>query len=96
MQLWRRPLDADLVLAPRGKVVILAERCKGCSFCVDFCPRETLAMSAEFNSKGYHPPEVVAPDSCVDCKLCEMLCPEFAIYSVDARAGSAGAQEATA
>ena len=37
-------------------------------------------MSDEFNSKGYHPPKAVKPENCVNCDLCEMICPEFAIY----------------
>jgi 2-oxoglutarate ferredoxin oxidoreductase subunit delta len=40
-----------------------------------------LAMSEEFNSKGYHPPKVVRSQECIDCNLCEMICPDFAIYS---------------
>jgi 2-oxoglutarate ferredoxin oxidoreductase subunit delta len=38
-------------------------------------------MSEEFNSKGYHPPEVKREEECVNCGLCEILCPEFAIWS---------------
>jgi len=82
MDLWRRPLDADQVKVPRGQVFILADRCKGCGSCVDFCPTDILAMSESFNIKGYHYPEQVAGSECVNCKLCEMLCPEFSIYSL--------------
>ncbi|MCP4753448.1 MAG: 4Fe-4S dicluster domain-containing protein [Proteobacteria bacterium] len=64
------------------RLQIDAERCKGCGFCVEFCPKNTLAMSDEFNSKGYHPPLVADADSCTYCDLCEMICPEFAIYAV--------------
>jgi 2-oxoglutarate ferredoxin oxidoreductase subunit delta len=39
-----------------------------------------LEISEEFNAKGYHPPRVKDEDACVNCGLCEMLCPEFAIY----------------
>ena len=39
-------------------------------------------MSTEFNVKGYHYPEVVQPELCVECDLCEVICPEFAIYSL--------------
>jgi 2-oxoglutarate ferredoxin oxidoreductase subunit delta len=39
-------------------------------------------MSEGFNRKGYHPPEVVKSGECVNCNLCEMICPDFAIYSV--------------
>ena len=44
----------------KGFVAITAERCKGCGFCVEFCPTHVLALSSAFNSKGYHPPHVVA------------------------------------
>jgi len=40
----------------KGFVAINVERCKGCSFCVEFCPTHVLALSSAFNSKGYHPP----------------------------------------
>lgn len=79
---WRRPLDADRVRAPRGEVFILVDRCKGCEFCVEYCPRDVLAMSDEFNRKGYHIPVVVMSGECLDCSLCETICPEFAIYTV--------------
>lgn len=85
MKLWRKPLDADEFDPPRGKVCIIDERCKGCGFCEEFCPRKVLAESEKYNSRGYHPPEVVNPDDCVDCELCELICPEFAIYVLDAK-----------
>jgi 2-oxoglutarate ferredoxin oxidoreductase subunit delta len=41
-------------------------------------------MSEGFNRKGYHPPEVVKEGECVNCNLCEMICPDFAIFCVPA------------
>lgn len=67
---------------PRGQVFINPERCKGCGFCADFCPTKVLAMSEDFNSKGYHYPKVVAPEACSGCDLCGMYCPDFAIYGI--------------
>ncbi len=79
---------------PRGEVIIIADRCKGCGFCVEYCPCEVLEMSEEFKCKGYHPPLVVKSGECVNCNLCEMICPEFAIFTV-AQTGAppAGSQD---
>lgn len=65
---------------PKGRVSIVVERCKACGFCVEFCPAKVLALSSAFNSKGYHPPHVIAPEKCSGCDLCGMYCPDFAIY----------------
>ena len=80
MKFWRKPLDADAVKVPLGEVHIVKDRCKGCAFCVEYCPKDVLELSEEFNKKGYHPPYVKHPENCVHCQLCEMLCPEFAIW----------------
>jgi 2-oxoglutarate ferredoxin oxidoreductase subunit delta len=66
----------------KGKVYIAEERCKGCSFCVAFCPTETLAMGGRLNAKGYHLPEVVSPERCNGCDMCGLYCPDFAIFGV--------------
>ena len=64
---------------PKGFVCIVIERCKGCGFCVEFCPTHVLALSSALNSKGYHPPQVIHADQCSGCDLCGMYCPDFAI-----------------
>ena len=76
---WRRPLDANEILRVRGHVDVREERCKGCNYCVEFCPRGVLANSQRYNMKGYHPPDIVEADACTGCHLCEIICPEFAI-----------------
>ena len=80
---WRKPLDADKIKVPHGEIHIIVNRCKGCMFCVEYCPRDVLDMSDDFNVKGYHYPFAKNEDECVNCQLCEMLCPEFAIFCVD-------------
>jgi 2-oxoglutarate ferredoxin oxidoreductase subunit delta len=67
---------------PRGVVMIDTELCKGCGFCIEFCPAEVLKFSEEFNSKGYHPPLVFRPEACTGCDLCGIYCPDFAIFGV--------------
>ena len=85
MKFWRTPLDVNKMPVPHGEVHIIREQCKGCGFCVEYCPRDVLKLSEEFNRKGYHPPDVVDPEACVSCNLCEAICPEFAIYCVNSQ-----------
>lgn len=66
----------------RGIVYITPSRCKGCGFCIAFCPPNVLAFSEEFNAPGYHPPRLVRPDDCTGCDLCGLYCPDFAIFAV--------------
>ena len=87
----RRPLGFIPATVPRGDVIILVDRCKGCGFCVEYCPKDVLVLSRSFNRKGYHPPEVVKQGECVNCNLCEMICPDFAIFSVPAPDAHVGA-----
>ena len=71
---------------PRGRVIINPQLCKGCGFCVEFCPTGVLEFSSEFNGKGYHPPVAVKPEACSGCDLCGMYCPDFAIFGIRLKA----------
>lgn len=79
----KKPFGFDKPGSPRGRIEVIDDRCKGCSFCVEYCPNDVLELSSRFNKKGYHPPEVVKPEMCVNCGFCRMICPEFAIFSVE-------------
>ena len=79
MKLWRKPFDQAEIATKPGKVLIDKDRCKGCDYCVDFCPRGALKMSDEHNPKGYTLAAVADQSRCLACGLCEILCPEFAI-----------------
>ena len=76
---WRKPLDSDRYTPPRGRVHLIPDRCKGCGYCVEFCPKEVLEVSDEFNIKGYHIPRIKPGRECVACRFCERLCPDCAI-----------------
>lgn len=64
---------------------MIPQRCKGCRFCIEFCPEKVLEFSEDFNSKGYHYPVVVGgkEDACVHCRFCDLICPEMAIYTAE-------------
>lgn len=46
--------------------------CCGCSACVQKCPKQCISM--QFDDEGFYYP-VVQKDLCVNCGLCEKVCP---------------------
>lgn len=66
----------------RGTVFVRPEICKGCSYCIDFCPPHCLEYTTDFNAKGYHYPVLARPDECTGCDLCGLYCPDFAIFGM--------------
>jgi len=73
-------LPAERRKKPQGVVSIDTERCKGCCYCVEFCPVKCLILSSKYNAKGYHYPEKKPDVDCTGCDLCGMYCPDFAIH----------------
>jgi 2-oxoglutarate ferredoxin oxidoreductase subunit delta len=74
--------EGEQVRPGKGTVFVRVEVCKGCSYCIDFCPSHCLEFSRSFNKKGYHYPELARPQDCSGCDLCGHYCPDFAIYGV--------------
>jgi 2-oxoglutarate ferredoxin oxidoreductase subunit delta len=65
----------------KGRVVIDADRCKGCALCVSACPPGVLVMAPGLiNAHGYHPAELVDPSGrCTGCGLCAVICPDVCL-----------------
>jgi len=82
MKLWRRPFDQDAKATKPFTVLVNKERCKGCEYCVSFCPTQALKMSDETNAKGYLLPCMADESKCLGCGLCEAICPDFALMVV--------------
>ena len=53
--------------------------CKGCGYCIEFCPRKVFDREAELNVKGINLPVFARPDDCIGCGQCNLLCPDLAI-----------------
>ncbi len=92
--LIRRPLDSATVSVPRGQVFIIPDRCKGCKFCIEFCPRDVLVESPATNAKGYRFAVVAEgkEGECVNCRFCTIVCPEYAIYTEEVEEASVSSE----
>jgi len=80
----RQPISPPAMLKLRDvDILVIEDRCKGCLFCIEFCPKDILEESEKLNVRGVHPPRVTDIRLCVGCGICEELCPDFAIFLVD-------------
>jgi 2-oxoglutarate ferredoxin oxidoreductase subunit delta len=61
-----------------GKIIIDAERCKGCGLCIAVCPKNGIIISEHSNKNGYFPAET-NNSNCTGCAACATICPEVAI-----------------
>lgn len=55
-------------------LTIEPKRCKGCALCVYSCPTEILFLN------GSGKIAVREIEKCIFCRICEMRCPDFAIW----------------
>ena len=66
--------------AIRAEVYVIENRCKGCGVCIEVCQADVLEKSPTVNDQGYDFPVVKDAEACLGCGMCEMLCPDFAVY----------------
>ena len=60
-------------------IEIVLDWCKGCDICIKRCPTDALEKSDALNKRGVYPPKLKEENECNFCRLCELLCPDFAI-----------------
>lgn len=78
-----QPLEEKKMKQPQASIHLLIDQCKGCGFCIQYCPKKVLEESQEINARGVHPPKIVDESKCVLCCFCTAVCPDFAIFVVE-------------
>jgi 2-oxoglutarate ferredoxin oxidoreductase subunit delta len=77
------PLDSKDMKRPKAEIHLIKDQCKGCGYCIEFCPKKVFEESTEINARGVHPPKVVDEDKCILCNFCTTVCPDFAVFVVE-------------
>ena len=63
----------------RGKITIDKDTCKGCEYCVLFCPKRCISLSKDLNVRGVHYALFSKPGACNGCAICARVCPDVCI-----------------
>jgi 2-oxoglutarate ferredoxin oxidoreductase subunit delta len=73
-----------LIYSKNGELMIEIKDdwCKGCGICIERCPVNALEDSDKLNRKGICPPRLKEKNECNFCRLCELLCPDFALMVI--------------
>ncbi len=56
------------------EVLIDESLCRSCQVCIAFCPTDVLSSRFPLRKA-----EVVNIEACIGCRLCELLCPDWAV-----------------
>jgi len=56
--------------------IVDTERCTGCDICVRVCPTNVFDAAASTDGA----PVIARQDDCQTCFMCELYCPEDALY----------------
>lgn len=68
--------------------IVSAQRCTGCNICVHACPTNVFEIVAG------KPPRIARQDDCQTCFMCELYCPEDALYVAPVADAPAQTEEA--
>ncbi len=61
------------------KLHINKNKCKGCNFCVLFCPQKKLELDTRVNDKGFKVVKENITINCTGCGMCFLMCPDGCI-----------------
>ena len=60
-------------------ITVFKERCKGCGYCKETCPKDVFEFEGELNAAGYSVSCAKHLDRCIGCNSCVMVCPDMAL-----------------
>lgn len=49
------------------------KNCSGCAACYSVCPKQCISMARD--EEGFDYPQLTSPETCINCGLCEKVCP---------------------
>jgi 2-oxoglutarate ferredoxin oxidoreductase subunit delta len=70
----RAEIERDFTAGYDLPVYVYKPWCKSCEICVALCPKHVLEMAED------RKPVVARPADCIQCRMCELHCPDLAIF----------------
>ncbi len=59
------------------------DQCKSCGLCIEICPVKCLAWDEEIIGHFGRPTVKCEIEKCIQCRKCELICPDMAIRVKD-------------